>query len=84
MEIVYSKESKLPIKIKSKMANKPIVVTPDDIAEYLKYKHPDPEEVNYPEGEPLTPGLLVKYFIETHIMVCSQLSRVGLGMISGY
>lgn len=41
------KEGDEPVKIKAKVAGKMIQVTPDHIAEHLKYTRPDPETVNY-------------------------------------
>ncbi|KAH7834121.1 hypothetical protein Vadar_012885 [Vaccinium darrowii] len=51
LDVVRSGDSNMPTKIRSKVSNKTIVVTPDTIAEYLQYERPDPEDTNYPDGE---------------------------------
>ncbi|KAH7863918.1 hypothetical protein Vadar_023512 [Vaccinium darrowii] len=58
------KEGDEPVKIKAKVAGKLIQVTPDHIAEQLKYTRPDPKTINYPGEEQLTDQLIKNFLYE--------------------
>ncbi|KAH7840227.1 hypothetical protein Vadar_014358 [Vaccinium darrowii] len=58
------KEGDEPMKIKAKVVGKLIQVTPDHIAEHLKYTRPNPETINYPREKPLDKQIIKDFLYE--------------------
>ncbi|KAH7867045.1 hypothetical protein Vadar_028230 [Vaccinium darrowii] len=58
VEINVNKDTALPIRLKSNVNNKPILISPKTIASHLKYKRPEPSTINYPREEPLDPDFV--------------------------
>ncbi|KAH7843558.1 hypothetical protein Vadar_018130 [Vaccinium darrowii] len=58
VEINVNKDTGLPIRLKSKVNNKPILISPKIIASHLRYKRPEPSTINYPRAKPLDADLV--------------------------